>query len=223
MRINAWGMTLWSAVPAMALAFLSCGDEPKATEPEPAAVAREIPAPTAPRDQAVLVVEGFGAIRIELLTDLAPTTAAHFLALAERDYFDGTSFHRVLPDFMIQGGDPNTRDRDPRNDGMGGQDQLIEDERPVLSHNRGIVSLANRGLPNTGGSQFFILVADAEHLDGKHAVFGRVLEGMDVVDRIAAVERDVYGRHGPPDRPVEDVVLSDVRVEPVDLGAANVP
>jgi peptidyl-prolyl cis-trans isomerase B (cyclophilin B) len=161
----------------------------------------------------VLVVDGFGEVRIELLPDLAPITAAHFLALAERDSFDGTTFHRVVPGFMIQGGDPGTRDRDPRNDGMGGQDQLVEDERPALSHRRGIVSLANRGVPNSGGSQFFILLEDSGHLDGQQAVFGHVIDGMDVVDRIAAVETDVYGRHGPPDRPIEDVVLQDVRIE----------
>ncbi len=206
------GTIAWSALPLLALAFLSCG-EPETAEPEAAAFAREIPAAAAPRDHVVLVVEGFGEIRIELLPDLAPVTAAHFLALAEADYYDGTAFHRVVPDFMIQGGDPNTRDRDPRNDGHGGQDQRVPDERPALSHRRGIVSLANRGIPNSGGSQFFILVADAPHLDGDHAIFGRVLEGMDVVDRIAAVERDVYGRHGPPDRPVEDVVVRDVRIE----------
>jgi peptidyl-prolyl cis-trans isomerase B (cyclophilin B) len=215
-KIDRWGTIRWSAVPAMALALLSCGAEPETPEPGAPGFALEIPAATAPRDQVVLVVESFGEVRIELLPDLAPTTAAHFLALAERDYFDGTSFHRVVPDFMIQGGDPGTRDRDPRNDGRGGQDQAVEDERPALSHRRGIVSLANRGVPNSGGSQFFILVADAEHLDGQHAVFGHVIEGMDVVDRIAAVERDEYGRHGPPDRPIEDVVLREVRVETAD-------
>jgi peptidyl-prolyl cis-trans isomerase B (cyclophilin B) len=204
----------------MALAFLSCGAEPDAAEPGAAEFARAIPAATSPRDQAVLVVDGFGEVRIELLPDLAPITAAHFLALAERDSFDGTTFHRVVPGFMIQGGDPGTRDRDPRNDGMGGQDQLVEDERPALSHRRGIVSLANRGVPNSGGSQFFILLEDSGHLDGQHAVFGHVIEGMDVVDRIAAVETDVYGRHGPPDRPIEDVVLQDVRIERAESEAA---
>jgi cyclophilin family peptidyl-prolyl cis-trans isomerase len=214
-NIDSNGAIRWGAALVMALAFFSCGAEPEAPEPKPeaGAFAREIPAATAPRDQAVLVVDGFGEIRVELLKDLAPVTAAHFVELAGRGYYDGTTFHRVIPDFMIQGGDPNTRDRDPRNDGKGGQDQSVEDERPALSHRRGIVSLANRSTPNSGGSQFFILVAESTHLDGQHAAFGHVLEGMDVVDRIAAVARDEYGRHGPPDRPVEDVVVLEVRID----------
>jgi peptidyl-prolyl cis-trans isomerase B (cyclophilin B) len=78
---------------------------------------------------------------------------------------------------------------------------------------RGIVSLANRGVPNSGAAQFFVVLADARHLDGQFAAFGRVTSGMDVADRIAAVERDVYGRHGPEERPVEDVVMTRVRIE----------
>lgn len=200
---------------ALALALAACADrESPYSGDEPAAgPVVEVPAATRPRDVAVLVVDGFGEIRIELLSDLAPKTAAHFVELAERDYYDGTSFHRVVPDFMIQGGDPNTRDRDPRNDGLGGQQERVADERPSLSQLRGLVGLANRGVRNSGGSQFFILVADARHLDGEYAVFGRVTDGMDVVDRIAAVERDLYGRHGPIDRPTRNVVVSDVRIE----------
>jgi cyclophilin family peptidyl-prolyl cis-trans isomerase len=200
---------------ALALALAACADrKSQGSGDEPAAgPAVEVPAAASPRDVAVLVVDGFGEIRIELLSDLAPKTAAHFVELAERDYYDGTSFHRVVPDFMIQGGDPNTRDRDPRNDGLGGQQERVGDERPSLSQLRGLVGLANRGVRNSGGSQFFILVADARHLDGEYAVFGRVTDGMDVVDRIAAVERDLYGRHGPIDRPTRDVLVSDVRIE----------
>jgi peptidyl-prolyl cis-trans isomerase B (cyclophilin B) len=203
---------------ALALAFGSCA-EPESAGPGPDAAAGEVPAATAPRHRAILVVEGLGEIEIELLGDVAPVTTAHFLALAERDFYDGTAFHRVVPGFMIQGGDPNTRDRDPRNDGMGGQDQAVPDERPALTHRRGIVALANRGVPNSGGSQFFIVVADSPHLDGNYAVFGRVTAGMEIADQISNVERDVYGRHGPTDRPLEDVVVRDVRVERAEAGA----
>jgi cyclophilin family peptidyl-prolyl cis-trans isomerase len=215
-RFDPEGRPRFLAVAALALALASCSEregQVNGEEPGAAGPIVEVPAATSPRDVAVLVVDGFGEIRIELLSDLAPRTAAHFVELAERDYYDGTSFHRVIPDFMIQGGDPNTRDRDPRNDGLGGQQERIADERPELSQLRGLVGLANRGVPNSGGSQFFILVADARHLDGEYAVFGRVTDGMDVVDRIAAVERDLYGRHGPIDRPTRNVVLSDVRIE----------
>jgi cyclophilin family peptidyl-prolyl cis-trans isomerase len=195
---------------ALALASLSCAER---EAPAASGAYAGVPAAATPRDVAVLAVEGFGEIRIELLGDLAPQTAAHFVALAERGTYDGTSFHRVIPGFMIQAGDPNTRDRDPRDDGQGGQQERVPDERPAVSHTRGIVALANRGIPNSGGTQFFILVADAPHLDGEYAVFGRVIEGIEVADRIAAVERDRYGRHGPIDRPTRNVVVTDVRIE----------
>jgi len=207
------GASRLAAVAAGVLAFCSCGAEPEPPAAAETPFAAEVPVASTPRDHAFLVVEGFGEIEIELLPDLAPVTTAHFEALAERDVYDGTTFHRVSPGFMIQGGDPNTRDRDPRNDGMGGQDHRVADERPALSHRRGIVAMANRGLPNSGGTQFFIVVADSPHLDGGFAIFGHVTAGMDVVDRIANVERDEFGRHGPPDRPIEDVVIRDVRIE----------
>jgi peptidyl-prolyl cis-trans isomerase B (cyclophilin B) len=162
-----------------------------------------------------------GEIRFELLEDVAPLTAAHFRALAERGFYDGTTFHRVVPGFMIQGGDPNTRDRDPRNDGLGGNDLTVADERPPQSHVRGIVSLAHRGLPNSGATQFFIVLADSRHLDGQYAVFGRVVAGLEVLDQVAAVERDIYGRHGPPERPIDDVVIEAVRIEAGDTGRAK--
>ena len=197
---------------ALAFALLACGEaEPDA--PRPPGPAVPVPEATTARDVAVLQIRELGEIRIELLADVAPLTAAHFRALAEQGAYDGTTFHRVIPGFMIQGGDPNTRDRDPRNDGLGGSEPLVPDEHPAVSHVRGIVSLANRGFPNSGAMQFFILVADARHLDGKHAVFGRVTSGMDVVDRITASDLDLYGRHGPPNRPTQDVVIEHVRIE----------
>jgi peptidyl-prolyl cis-trans isomerase B (cyclophilin B) len=184
---------------ALALALVACGDSGAPPEPGPPV---PVPEAAAPRDVAV-----------------TPRTAAHFASLAEQGYYDGVTFHRVVPGFMIQGGDPNTRDRDPRNDGLGGQDRKVEDERPAVSHVRGIVSLANRGLPSSGATQFFIVLEDARHLDGQFAVFGRVVAGMDVVDRIATVERDVYARHGPAERPLRDVVMKRVRIERAKPGA----
>ncbi len=203
---------------ALALLLLGCGEEPAQGPPAPGpAVA--VPAAATPRDTAVLAVEGMGEIRIELLSDVAPVTTAHFRALAEQGFYDGTSFHRIVPGFMIQGGDPNTRDRDPRNDGQGGNEHAVRDERSAVSQVRGIVSLAHRGVPNSAATQFFIAVADARHLDGQYAVFGRVVAGMDIVDRIVAVERDVYGRHGPAERPLVDVVIERLHIEPA--GAAR--
>jgi len=180
------------------------GAGPAATVPEP---------PPGSLPIATLRVRDFGEIRIELLAHVAAQTVANFEKLAGEGFYDGTSFHRVIPGFMIQGGDPNTRDRDPRNDGMGGPGYTIPDEFGGAPHVRGALSMANTGRPESGGSQFFLLVADAPHLDGKHSVFGRVVEGMDVVDRIVAVERDEYGRWGPPDRPRADVVVESIRIE----------
>jgi len=191
---------------------LACGAEHRESEEAPrSAAVREPPSGSLP--VAVLTVRDFGAIRIELLAHRAPRTVGNFEKLAESGFYDGTTFHRVVPDFMIQGGDPNSKDRDPRNDGHGGPGYTIPDEDSGVSHRRGIVSMANTGSPHSGGSQFFILVADAPHLDGKHTAFGRVVSGMDVVDRIAHVERDIYGRYGPPDRPLENVVIESVRIE----------
>ena len=195
---------------------LGCGSHAPEPVPPPSAPEASIPVPPAPapRDLAVLDVEGFGEIRFELLGDMAPRAVAHFEKLAQEDFYDGTTFHRVIPDFMIQGGDPNTKDRDPRNDGLGDAGDTLPDELSRIGHVRGIVSMANTGRRNSSSSQFFIVVADSAHLDGKYTVFGRVISGMDVVDKIVAVERDIYGRWGPPDRPRQNVTVRDVRIEP---------
>ncbi len=165
-----------------------------------------------PHPAVVLDVEGYGPIRIELLPEKAPKTAANFASLAEKGFFDGTTFHRVIPGFVIQGGDPNSRNRDPRDDGEGGPGYTIPDEPNDLRHVRGTVAMANLGSPHTGGSQFFIVLADQPDLDGRYTAFGRVTEGIDVVDRIAAVETDRYGRWGAPDRPRTNVVVKSARL-----------
>jgi cyclophilin family peptidyl-prolyl cis-trans isomerase len=140
-----------------------------------------------------------GTIELELFDDDAPKTVSNFTKLAADGYFDGLTFHRVIPDFMIQGGCP-------RGDGTGGPGYSFEDEfndHPVA---RGYIAMANSG-PNTNGSQFFIVTTDAAPwLDGKHTVFGRVTSGQDVADTISTVDRD--GR----DRPLEPVVIESVSI-----------
>lgn len=190
-------------------ALLACGrDEAgapqRAEPPEPALDTLPV---------AVLRVRDRGEIRIALRPDAAPQTVANFEKLAAENFYEGILFHRVIPEFMIQTGDPLSKDRDPRNDGMGGPGYKIPDEINGIHHRRGIVSMANAG-PNTGGSQFFILVGEAPQLDTKHTAFGRVVAGMEVVDAIATTERDQYGRHGPPDRPLQDVVIESLTIEP---------
>ena len=142
-----------------------------------------------------------GTFSIELFSERAPKTVANFVKLARDGFYDGLIFHRVIEDFMIQGGDPEGT-------GMGGPGYTIDDEfHPELRHDApGILSMANAG-PNTGGSQFFITLAATPWLDDRHAVFGRVTDGMDVVEEIGSVETDAG------DRPVEDVRIESVGIE----------
>ena len=140
-----------------------------------------------------------GPIVIELFPDDAPKTVANFEKLAGDGFYDGVVFHRVIPDFMIQGGDPTGT-------GSGGPGYQFEDEFNDQKVVRGALAMANAG-PNTNGSQFFIVTADAcPWLDGKHTVFGRVTDGMDVVDTISGLDRD--GR----DKPRDDVVIERVEL-----------
>jgi cyclophilin family peptidyl-prolyl cis-trans isomerase len=128
-----------------------------------------------------------GSIVLELFEDDAPNTVANFVDLVDRQFYDGTKFHRVIAGFMAQGGDPLSKDDDPRNDGSGGPGYMIADELPEKHrrHFRGSLSMANRG-PDTNGSQFFLTHVPTEHLNGKHTVFGRVMEGLEVLDALAA-------------------------------------
>jgi cyclophilin family peptidyl-prolyl cis-trans isomerase len=168
--------------------------------------------PEPPLPIAILEIEGFGEIEVELYPQLAPSTVKNFLRLVENGFYEGTTFHRVVPGFMIQGGDPNSKDDDPKNDGTGGPGWNIQDEFTDAPHIRGVLSMGNTGRENTGGSQFFITQADAHHLDGKHSVFGRVTKGMEVVDAINAVDIDAHGRWTVQYRPLADVSLTRIVV-----------
>ena len=140
-----------------------------------------------------------GDVEVELYDEDAPKTVANFTKLAGEGFYDGVVFHRVIPDFMIQGGCP-------RGDGTGGPGYSFEDELNDHKVERGALAMANSG-PNTNGSQFFVVTADAcAWLDGKHTVFGRVTSGQDVVDRISLVERDSR------DRPRTPVVIESVEL-----------
>ena len=151
-----------------------------------------------------LIQTNMGNITVELYEKRAPITAKNFVDLAKRGYYDGLFFHRVIKDFMIQGGDP-------RGNGTGGEAAdggTIPDEfHEELTHVKGALSMANAG-PNTGGSQFFIIQAGngTPHLNGKHSVFGRVTEGLEVVDAIAGVPAD--GK----DKPLNDVIMNKVQI-----------
>jgi peptidyl-prolyl cis-trans isomerase B (cyclophilin B) len=161
-----------------------------------------------------------GRIEIELMPELAPETIRQIRILAAEGFYDGTTFHRVIPEFMIQGGDPNSRDRDPNNDGHGGPGFTMPDEFTRAPFERGVVGMGNKGRVDSNGSQFFIMHADIRSLDGRYTVIGRVRSGMDLVDAITTVEIDRYGRWGPKNRPIENIVMSRVRVWESTDGAA---
>ncbi|MSR19954.1 MAG: peptidylprolyl isomerase [Gemmatimonadetes bacterium] len=148
----------------------------------------------------VTIETNHGTIKAEMFVDKAPKTAGNFIELAKKGFYDGVIFHRIIDGFMIQGGDPTGT-------GRGGPGHTIKDEfAPGLAHTHaGMFSMANSG-PNTGGSQFFITLAATPWLDGKHAIFGKVTVGMDVVKAIGKLET----ARG--DRPAEDVVMKKVTV-----------
>jgi cyclophilin family peptidyl-prolyl cis-trans isomerase len=142
-----------------------------------------------------------GQFKVELFEDTMPLTTSNFIGLVEKGTYEGVIFHRVIDGFMIQGGDPT---------GTGMGDPSIPEIKDEFTDNnrndRGTISMANRG-PNTGSSQFFINLVDNNHLDSKHSVFGKVVEGMDVVDKIGKVET------GAGDKPLEDVVINKITLE----------
>ena len=154
----------------------------------------------------VTLVTNMGDIQIELYEDDAPNTVANFVNLAEKGYYDNTKFHRVIKNFMIQGGDPESKTESGRW-GTGGPGYRIADEFSKRKHEgKGVLSMANAG-PNTNGSQFFVTVAAAPWLDKKHSIFGEVIEGYDVVDKISKVARNSQ------DRPNKDVQVHSVKIE----------
>ncbi len=152
-----------------------------------------------------ITMENGKVIRIQLAPDAAPLTCENFTKLVKEGFYDGLTFHRVIPGFMIQGGDPEGT-------GMGGPGYGIKGEFAQngvpnpLKHTRGVISMARSQNPNSAGSQFFIMHEDAPHLDGSYAAFGHVVEGMDVVDEIAAVSTDWR------DKPKTPVVMKTVRL-----------
>ena len=149
----------------------------------------------------------FGKISFKLLPELAPETVRNFEKLAKDGFYDGTLFHRVIPGFMIQGGDPNTKTDNKSSWGTGGPGYNIKAEFSSRSHLRGIVSMARSQDPDSAGSQFYIVIADSTFLDRQYTVFGEVTEGMDVADKIVNLERDGN------DCPLEKTQMIRVTVE----------
>jgi peptidyl-prolyl cis-trans isomerase B (cyclophilin B) len=154
----------------------------------------------------VIIETKFGKIVFKLLPESAPETVRNFAKLAESGFYDGALFHRVIPSFMIQGGDPNTKKPDKSRWGLGGPGYTIKAEFNSRSHLRGIVSMARATDPNSAGSQFFIVTTDSTFLDRQYTVFGEVIEGMSVADSIVNQPRDRN------DCPLQDVQMLKVTV-----------
>lgn len=132
----------------------------------------------------------FGTIELKFFPDIAPKHVNNFVELAKKGFYNNTTFHRVIPGFMIQGGDPNSRNPDKSSHGMGGPGHTVKAEFSDKPHRRGILSMARSANPDSAGSQFFICVKDSSFLDGQYTVFGETVTGMDVVDQIVNQPRD---------------------------------
>ncbi|MBR5586930.1 MAG: peptidylprolyl isomerase [Clostridia bacterium] len=189
----------------LVLAFAGCGktENNKAVENNSE---KEVPA----RSHVLMTVAGLGEVTIELIPEYAPATVENFLSLVKDGFYDGLTFHRVISGFMVQGGDPEGT-------GMGGSDKNIFGEfaangfkQNKLKHSRGVISMARTNHPDSATSQFFICHGDCFDLDGQYAGFGKVIKGIEVIDKIAEVETDEA------DKPLSDVVIESIKV--IELG-----
>ena len=211
----------WSA-PFLAACFLACATlglglvsgqgsptpAPPAPGPAPAEPKKGTMDKPPEKKEIAVIKTTLGTVVFEFLPDVAPKMVQNFKDLAKSGFYNGTTFHRVIPGFMIQGGDPNSKDSDPTNDGSGdGPRKMPAEFTTKYSHKRGMVSTARTSDPNSGSCQFFIMHKDNTGLDNQYTIFGRVLEGMDVVDKIVAVPRDSK------DRPLKNVVMESVTIE----------
>lgn len=180
---------------AMALAGCSQGE-----------INDEVRTPPKELPVATIIIKDYGTIEAELYPHIAPNTVNNFIFLANTDFYDGLTFHRVIKDFMIQGGDPN-------GDGTGGPGYSIKGEftknklKNDLKHTEGILSMARSQNKNSGGSQFFIMTKDSPHLDGQYASFGKVTTGLDIVHKIE------NSKTGSNDKPVKNIIIESIKVD----------
>jgi len=196
---------------AALLLAAGCSNE-KPVAPAPAAAAVTNQAPVAPNTNDVgVITTSAGVMVVEFYPDVAPNHVANFEKLARSGFYDGTAFHRVIPGFMIQGGDPNTKNEAAKDSwGMGGPGYTINAEFNSKHHARGILSMARSNDPNSAGSQFFICQADCGQLDGQYTVFGNLIKGFDVLDKIANTPTEA------PDRPITRVNIDSIKIVPAD-------
>ena len=188
---------LFASILASALALVGCSSESNMEETR--TPPKELPV-------AIMVVKDFGKVEIELYPHIAPNTVNNFISLANSGFYDGLTFHRVIKDFMVQGGDPE-------GSGMGGPGYKINGEfsknkfQNDLKHTEGIISMARSQNKNSAGSQFFIVTKNASHLDGKYASFGKVINGMDIVHDIENIKT------GANNKPINNVIIESIKVD----------
>lgn len=211
---------LWKYFP-MKLSFIICtlgmfvavmtGCGQQTNTPSDTTATNAPAATTAKTNEVGVITTSMGVMVVEFYPDVAPKHVANFEKLAKSGFYDGTAFHRVIPGFMIQGGDPNTKDDANKGSwGMGGPGYSVNAEFNSKHHARGILSMARSNDPNSAGSQFFICHGDAGFLDGKYTVFGNLIKGFDVLDKIATTPTE------PPDRPITRVNILSVKIVPAD-------
>ncbi|MCG3087332.1 peptidylprolyl isomerase [Sporosarcina cyprini] len=207
MRTRTKACSLLFSLLAIVFVLTGCGtSKEKEDTTKDASEAKDYPADVKENPIVTITMSNDEKIVIELEPAVAPNTVANFISLIQDGFYDGLIFHRVIPGFMIQGGDP-------AGNGSGGPDYSIAGEftnngfENELKHERGVISMARTMEPDTAGSQFFIMVEDAPSLDGEYAAFGKVLEGMETVDAIVAAERDAN------DKPLEDQQIKTIEVD----------
>jgi peptidyl-prolyl cis-trans isomerase B (cyclophilin B) len=185
---------------------------PPADAPEPATKAKENRPMTDYKDKVAELHTSAGEIDIRFFPDVAPNHVKNFIDLAQKGFYNGTKFHRIIPGFMIQGGDPNTKAGDTSSWGIGGSGKNVSAEFNTISHKRGIVSMARAQDPNSASSQFFIVVKDSPFLDRQYTVFGQVTKGMDVADKIVGAARGENDRPNSPTT-ITKIVIRDAKAD----------
>ncbi len=190
----------------------SCGTNSNKETPTPTPAQTPDPELVKNTINATIVMEDGDEISLELYPDLAPETVENFVELAEDGFYDGTIFHRVIEDFMIQGGGYDENLKEQKTDSIKGEFSANGFEN-TLSHTRGVISMARAQDMDSASSQFFIMHEDAPHLDGQYAAFGMVTDGMDVVDEIASVKTGTVAASGMEDVPVEPVIIETITID----------
>jgi peptidyl-prolyl cis-trans isomerase B (cyclophilin B) len=207
--LSCAAVVLLFALVVSGMSFAQEGSKVQSKQPAPATGKAATPA--AAPDEVAVMDTNYGTFYLEFFPKDAPNHVRNFKKLARSGFYDGTRFHRVIKGFMIQGGDPLTKDNDPNNDGTGDAGYTINAEFNSRPHLKGTLSMARAASPNSASSQFFICLDDKPALDGQYTVFGRVIKGMGVVERIGNVPVK-QGREQAPSIPVDPVVLKKVTI-----------